>query len=150
MRRETSFVLIVVLFVLLALSLFAQVWVLPTEVGKVIDVFPEVQPLAVPSVVWGVLAIVCWQGVAVIGLRLVALARDHKFAASAKGWILAIIGCLLAFIVLVVSAFVALIMMGYATPGVMLGLMGGGILAVVAVASLVAFLGNRRYQYLAG
>ncbi|PYI66497.1 DUF2975 domain-containing protein [Arthrobacter livingstonensis] len=150
MRRETSFVLIAVLFVLLTLSVFAQVWVLPTEVGNVIDVFPEVQPVAVPSVVWGVLAIVCWQGIAVIGLRLVALARDHKFEASAKGWIHAIIGCLLVFIVLVVSAFIALIMMGYATPGVMLGLMGGGILAVVAVVSLVAFLGNRRYQYLAG
>jgi hypothetical protein len=46
-----------VLFVILALSVFAQVWVLPSEIGKVVSVFPEVQPLAVPSVVWGVLAI---------------------------------------------------------------------------------------------
>jgi uncharacterized RDD family membrane protein YckC len=88
--------------------------------------------------------------VALIGLHLVALARDHKFEASAKAWILAIISCLLTFIVLVLSAFIALITMDYATPGVMLGLIGGGILAMVAVTSLVAFLGNRRYQYIGG
>lgn len=147
MRRGTSFALTTVLFVMLALSVFAQVWVLPREIGKVVSVFPEVQPLAVPSMVWGVLAIACWQVVALLGLHLVALIRDQKFGAAAKSWILAIIGCLLAFIVLVTSAYIALIMMGYATPGVMLGLMGGGILAVVAVTSLVAFLGNRRFQY---
>ena len=94
----------------------------------------------------GVLAIACWQVVALIGLRLVALARNQKFEAAAKGWILAIIGCLLTFIVLVMSAYIALIMMGYATPDVMLGLMDGGILALVAATSLAAFLGNRRFQ----
>lgn len=147
MRPGTSFALTMVLFVVLALSVFAQVWVLPSEIGKVVSVFPEVQPLAVPSVVWGVLAIACWQVVTLIGLHLVALDRDQKFEAAAKSSILAIIGSLLAFIVLVISAYVALIMMAYATPGVMVGLMGGGILAVVAVTSLVAFLGSRRFQY---
>jgi hypothetical protein len=147
MRRGSSFTLIAVILLALALSVFAQVRVLPTEVGKVVDMFPEVQPLAVPSVVWGVLAIAFWQLVAIIALHLLGLARNHKFEAAAKVWILAIIGCLIAFLVLVVSAFIALAMMNYGTPGAMFGLLGGGILAVVAVTSLVAFLGNRRYQY---
>jgi len=148
MRRGTSLALTTVLSVLLVLSVFAEVWLLPTEIGKVVSVFPEVQPLAAPSVLWSVFAIACWQVAAVIGLHLAALARAQKFEAAAKRWILAIIGSLLAFIVLAVSAYIALNMMDYATPGVMLGLMAGGILAVVAITSLVAFLGNRRYQYI--
>jgi hypothetical protein len=46
------------------------------------------------------------------------------------------VGCLLAFIVLVVSAFIALNLMDYATPGVMFGLIGGGLMALIAVVLL--------------
>ena len=142
MRRGISFALIAVLLVLLLLSVFTQVWVLPSAVENVAAVFPEVKPLAVPSVIWGVIAIACWQAVAVIGLRLVMLARDHRFDASAYGWLWAMVGCLLAFIVLVTSAFIALSVMGYSTPA-MLGLIAGGLLAAIAAGSLVLFLGTR-------
>ena len=144
MRRGISFALTGVLLVLLLLSVFTQVWVLPSEVERVVAAFPEVKPLAIPSVIWGVIAIACWQVVAVIGLRLAILARDHRFDASAYGWLRAMVGCLLAFIVLVVSAFIALSVMGYTTPGVMLGLAAGGLVALIAVGSLVLFLGTRR------
>ncbi|MCU1584554.1 MAG: hypothetical protein JWM49_1110 [Microbacteriaceae bacterium] len=143
MRRGNFFAVTAVLLVLLLLSVFTQVWALPSAVESVVAVFPEVKPLAVPSVIWGVIAIACWQAVGVIGLRIAALARDDRFDASAYGWLRAMVGCLLVFIVLVVSAFVALNVMGYTTPGVMLGLIGGGLIAVIAVGCLVLFLVTR-------
>lgn len=143
MRRGVSYALIAALLVVLLLSVFAQVWVLPSEAKSVAATFPETEPLVVPSIIWGVIAIVCWQAVAIIGLRIVMLARDHRFDASAYGWLRAIVGCLLAFIVLVVAAFIALSVMGYSTP-VMLGLIAVGIVALIAAGSLVLFLGTRR------
>ncbi|KFF58128.1 hypothetical protein JF66_20965, partial [Cryobacterium sp. MLB-32] len=83
----------------------------------------------------------CWQAVALIGLRLVVLIRDHRFDSSSYGWLRAMVGCLLAFIVLVVSAFIALSVMGYTTPGVMYGLIAGGLVALIIVVSLMVFLG---------
>ncbi|NVM94631.1 hypothetical protein [Arthrobacter wenxiniae] len=49
------------------------------------------------------------------------------------------LGCLLSFLGLVAAAFVALILMGHATPGVMPGLLCGGFVVVVAAGSLVLF-----------
>lgn len=143
MRRRNLFALTAVLLVLLVLSVVTQVWILPSEVRSVVAVFPEVNPIAVPSVIWGVIAIACWQVAAVIGLKLVHLARDHGLDASNYGWIQAMIGCILAFIVLVLAAFITLNIMGYTPPGVMLGLIGGGILAMIAAGSLALFLGTR-------
>jgi hypothetical protein len=139
MRRGISFALTALLLVLLLLSVIAQVWILPSEVERVVAVFPEVKPLAVPSVIWGVVAIACWQVIAVIGLRLAILVRDHRFDSSSYGWLRAIVGCLLAFIVLVVSAFIALSVMGYATPA-MLGLIAATLVAVIIVVALLVFL----------
>jgi hypothetical protein len=143
MRRGISFGLTAVLLVLLLLSVFTQVWALPSAAARVRAVFPEVEPLAGPSVIWGVIAIGCWQAVALIGLRLAMLARDRRLEPSAYGWIRAMVGCLLAFIVLVVAALIGLIMMGYTTPGVTYGLISGGIIALIAVGSLILFLGTR-------
>lgn len=111
-------------------------------------VFPEVKLLAVPAIIWGVLAIACWQAVGVIALRLAVLSRDNGVDASADGWLRAMISFLCAFIVLVVSAFTALSVMGYATPGVMLGLIGGGLIAVIAAGSLVLIVANRPFMRL--
>lgn len=144
MRRDTSILLTVIIFALLVLALFAQVWALPAEVERVGVVFPVTKPIAIPAIVWGVVAIACWQAVAVICLRIVLLARRHKFNASAYGLLRAIVGCLLAFLVLVVAAFIALNLMGFATPGVMFGLVGTGLVALIVVVSLLLFLGTRR------
>ncbi|MDJ0379226.1 DUF2975 domain-containing protein [Cryobacterium sp. PH31-L1] len=141
MRRWISFALNALLLLLLVSFIFIQVWVLPHAVDNVVSVFPEVEPLAVPSFIWGVVAIACWQAVAVIGLRLVMLIRDHRFNSSSYGWLWAIIGCLLAFIVLVVSAFIALSVLGYTNPGVMYGLIAGGLVALIIVVSVMVFLG---------
>lgn len=143
MIRRTSFALTVGLLSLLLLSVFAQVWILPSAVESVVAVFPEVEPLTVPAIVWGICAIACWQAIAVIGLRLVIRARDHGFDSSANKWLRAMVGCLLAFIVVVVAAFIALNVLGYTTPGVMLGLIAGGFSALIAATSLVLYLGTR-------
>ena len=140
MSRGTSFGLIGLLAVLLLASVFTQVWALPAAAASVVAVFPEVSLLLVSGVTWGVLAIACWQAVAVIGLRLVVLARSHRFGAASYAWLIAMIGCLIAFLVLVVSAFIALNVMGYTTPGVMLGLIGGGLLALITIGSLAFVL----------
>jgi uncharacterized membrane protein SirB2 len=65
-------------------------------------------PLALPGLLWGVTAIACGQAIVIIGLRLVALARKDKFEDDASGWLRAIVGCLLVFIVLVVLAITTL------------------------------------------
>lgn len=150
MRSGTWLALTAVLVLLLVLSVLTQVWLLPAAVESVVAVFPEVALLAVPSIIWGVLAIACWQAIGVIGLRLALLSRDHLFHASADGWLRAMVGFLVAFNVLVVSAFIALSVMGYATPGVMLGLIGGGLIALIAVSALILFIVNRPFlqQYL--
>ena len=65
------------------------------------------------------------------------LARQRRIE-LVRGWLLATVGCLLAFLVLVVAAFIALSVMGYTTPGVMIGLIGGGLLGLVVVGALGA------------
>jgi drug/metabolite transporter (DMT)-like permease len=142
MRRRSSVALIAVLIVVLVVSVVTQVWAFPAEVQRIATTFPEVEPLVVPGVVWGVVAIACWQAIAVIGLRLVVLSRDHPLNASDYGWLWAIIGCLLAFIVLVVAAFIVLSVLGYSPPA-MLGLIGAALLALIAAGSLGLFLWNR-------
>lgn len=143
MRRGIAFALSAVLLVLLLLSVFGQVWVLPSAAERVVATFPETRPFMASSIIWGVVAIACWQAVAIIGLWLVMLARQHRFGPAAYGWLWAMVGCLLAFMVIAVSAFVALRAIGYATPA-MLGLIGGGLLALIAAGSLVLFLVTRR------
>lgn len=146
MRRGTSTVLTAGLLVMLVFFVLVQVWVLPTAVEQVATTFPEVSHIAIPSIIWGVVAIACWQAVALIGLRIVTLSRKREFGPSDYGWLRAIVGCLLAFVVLVVSAFIALNTMGYGTPGVLLGLMGGGFIALIGAGSLSLFLGTRPYR----
>ena len=142
MRRETSFALIAALIVVLLVSVVTQVWAFPAMVQRIATTFPEVEPLVAPGIAWGVIAIACWQAIAVIGLRLVVISRDHRLNASDYGWLRAIIGCLLAFVVLVASAFIALSVMGYSTPA-MLGLIGAGLLALIAAGGLGLFLWTR-------
>lgn len=143
MRHGTSVTIATILLTGLLLSVVIQVWALPATVKSVIEVFPEVTLLAVPAIIWGVLAVGCWQGVAVIGLRLVVLARNQEFDASAYGWLRASMGFLIAFIVLAVSAFIALSVLGYATPGAMLGLIASGLAALVITGALGLLLGTR-------
>jgi hypothetical protein len=144
MRRATSFVLTAALLVVLAGSVLLEVWALPAEIATVGVVFPQTRPIAVPAVIWGVIAIACWQAVVLICLRIVAMARQERFNSSVYGWLRAIVGCLLAYLVLVVGAFIALSMMGFMTAGVMLGLIGTGLVALIGALSLGLFLGTRR------
>lgn len=143
MGRRASVALGAVLLILLLLSVFAQVWTLPAAVERVVALFPEVAPLAAPAIVWGICAIACWQAMAVIGLRLVASTRHQQADSSPGPWLRAIVACLLAFVALVVAAFIALNVLRYTPPGVMLGLIAGGLGALIAAGALALFLGTR-------
>jgi hypothetical protein len=93
-------------------------------------------PLALPGLLWGVTAIACGQAIVIIGLRLVALARKDKFEDDASGWLHAIVGCLLVFIVLVVLAITTLAAKGYRSPAT-------PELVVVGVLALIVSPGHR-------
>lgn len=143
MHRRTSIVLTALILALLVLSVLVEALALPSFARSAATAFPEVSSLVVPAIIWGVFAIACWQVIGVMGIRLVLLPPDHGVDASVSGWVRVIVGCLLAFLALVVAAFVVLSIKGYATPGVMLGLIVSGIIAVFGVLSLVVFRGIR-------
>lgn len=140
MSRWVSATMIRVLLVLLGVSVIAQLRLLPDAVASVVTTFPETEPLTVPAITWGVLAIACGQSVAIVGCRLAFLASDRAPKALRRTWLQAMVGCLLAFLVLVVTAYIALTIMTYTTPGVMYGLIFLGILAAIATAALAAHL----------
>jgi hypothetical protein len=142
MSRGTTSVLATLLALMLVASVLVQVWAFPATVAGVAETFPEVDYLVVPGVVWGVLAIACWQAIGVILLRTVALARAHRLDATAYGWLWAVVGCLMVFLMLVAAAVVGLTAWGYSTPA-MLALNAAGMLSAIAGVSLVGFLISR-------
>ncbi len=143
MRRGVSVALSALLLPVLLLSVFVQLRAFPASVDRVVAMFPEVHALALPAVLWGVAAIACWQAVGVIGLRLLIRAPRYGLDASAIRALRAMVVCLLVFIVLVGSAFTALNVMDYTTPGLMFGLIAVGLVALMVAGSLVLFLRTR-------
>ena len=140
--RGILFALFVALVALLLLSVVVQVWVWPAAVERTVSLFPEVGPLAGQAILWGVCAVLCWQVIAVIGLELVRRALGNRADSSTRRWIGAVIGCLLVFAALVTVAFIALNERGYTPPGVMLGLVTGGLIALISAGALAVFLGS--------
>ena len=132
----STWVLVVALLVLVLI----QVWALPSMVDQAVTAFPEVKPIAIPSIVWGAVAILCWEVAAVIGIHVLGLARTGRLDASAYGWLHGVLGCLIVFVVLVVFAWIVLGVLEWGTPGVILGLFVSGVIALVAIISLVLFL----------
>lgn len=132
------------LTVFLIFGVYLQVWGVPSEVRAIARIFPEVEPIVVPSIIWGAVAIACWQAVAVLGLRVTAFARHDEFVSSVLPALRAMAVCLVVFFVLVALAFIALIIMGYSTPGVMLGLLAAGLITLCAASALGLFLAVRR------
>lgn len=129
MRRVVWLVLVGLLVILLALSVWGEVWVLPNGVERTATAFPEVEPLTGLALVWGVVAITCCQAILVIALRLLALARDReRFRSSAYRWIRAVVGCLLFLVAWIVAAIVLLSVNGYSSP----------LMFMLAVAGVVA------------
>lgn len=143
-RRRASLVMIAVLVALLLLSLFIQVWALPTEVGRWVSEYPVLEPLATPGIIWEVVAIACWQAVGLIGLRVVVLVSDHRFGASSHGWLWAMMGFLIAYFLLSIGAFVGVKVTGFWNPGLGVGLVAGAFISLLCVAYLVLFFIIRR------
>ena len=117
-----------------------QVWALPSMAHRVAETFPEVRPIVVPSIAWGIVAILCLQVAAVIGMRVLTLVRSGRSDASAHRLLRAVLACLIVFVALVAVAWTALTVLEWATPGVVLGLFIGGVLAIVAIVSLARLL----------
>ncbi len=140
--RGILFALVVALVALLLLSVVVQVWVWPAAVERTVSLFPEVGSLAGQAILWGVCAVLCWQVIAVIGLELVRRALGNRADSSIRRWIGAVIGCLLVFAALVTVAFIALNERGYTPPGVMLGLVTAGLIALISAGALAVFLGS--------
>jgi hypothetical protein len=143
MSRGTAVVLTGLLILALLVSVLVQVWALPFLAGQVVNTFPDVKPIVVPSIIWGIVAIFCLQVAAVFGIRVLVLARTGKFDASSYRWLRAVVACLILFVVLVVFAWVVLSVLEWATPGVILGLFVGGAMALGAIVPLVRFLRMR-------
>jgi hypothetical protein len=144
MRLGTSLALGAALLVVMSLSVFGEVWVLPRGIERTTAMFPEVAPLATLGLVWGVAAITCCQAIIIIGLRLVALARNERnFEASAYRWFRAILVCLLGLVALVVAALILLSVLGYSTP-LMFWLTGVAVIAGVASGALALSRSTRR------
>jgi len=129
--------------VLLALTLWLEMWFVPDAVNRIAATFPEVQPLTAPAILWAVLAATCIQAVLVIGFLLTFQSADHRPEQMSRrtGW-RAMLGCLLAFLALVVAALIALTVQGYTTPGVTLLLLAAGLTAFVVIVSIVVVLGT--------
>ena len=149
MPRLTSVMLSLLLLGLLLASVYLEAWVLPREIDRTTATFPQTTPLAVPGLAWGIAAIACGQAIVLIGFRLVALSRKGTFEGSAAPWLRAIVACLLAFIALIVVAFVTLAVSGYGSPA-MVELILMGVFALIAAVALLASRATRRPRRLPG
>jgi hypothetical protein len=152
MSRTSAVLVSAQLVAALLLCLFVQVWLLPAEVLAVVSTFPEVRYLATPGIIWGVAAIACVQGIGVVGLRIVTLlsradaatSTDQApfFTARVTPWLWAVVGCLLAFLALVIVAYTALAVLGFSTPA-MPALIVLGCGAAAASGALALFVRSR-------
>ena len=142
--RRGVWLAMAILVLLLAVSVATQFWLLPTEVRKAVEEYPVLEPLAAPGILWEIAAIACWQAVGLIGLRVVALVRDRRFSASAYGWLWAMMGFLIAFIVLVAGAFIGLQASGFWSPVLGFMLVAAGLVGVIGVTFLAIFLATMR------
>jgi hypothetical protein len=143
MSRGIATASIVLLVAAVLGSMALQIWVLPATVNEVVAVFPETNIIAVPSIVWGVVATLCWQVAALAGIRVLALAGAGRLDAASYGWLRTAIVCLGVFLLLVVFAWTALTTLTWAPPGALLGLFVSGGAAVVAIVFLVRVVRTR-------
>ncbi|MCU1403700.1 MAG: hypothetical protein JWQ43_3 [Glaciihabitans sp.] len=140
MNRGIASASIGLLLVALLGSVCVQAWAVPSTVARVVSTFPEVQPIALPSIAWGVIATLCWQVAAVVGIRVLALVRAGKYEASASGWWRTVVICLAVYTALVIAAWVTLSVLEWATPGVIFGLFVSGVAAVGAITLLLRYV----------
>lgn len=143
MHRTTSNLLTALIAIFLFCTVLGQLYV-PRVVESVQRAFPEVEPIATFSVVGAIFALMCWQGIALIGLKLVSLSRRAKLNREARPWVQGILVLLIVFLVLTVGAFILLNMMGFANPGAILILLGAGLVVTISLIVTSAALGSFR------
>jgi len=149
MRRGALMAALALCIVLFFLLVAVQLWWVPNVVDAVASTFPEVLPIVSPAIIWGAMAIACLQAILAIVFWRVLRNDRQKIDPASRGWLRAIMGCLVVFLALVVTAFVALNVMSYTTPAVMYGLLLVGI-AAAAAGVVLARLVPARVVTLAG
>lgn len=127
----------------LAVSVVAQVWMLPAVVRDVAGTFPETEPLVGPAIVWGAVAIACLQAAGVLALRIIGLSAAGRFGPPRFRLLWGVVACLVVFVALVATAVWVLTALQYATPGVMLTLLAAGVAAAVAAVAVLLYVGGR-------
>lgn len=130
MRKGTAVTLTVGLVTLIGALLVGQT-VLPSWGRSVRAMYPEAQQIVTPAVVWGIVVLACLEAVAVIALCLVASARAGRTATGSARAALVLLATVL---VQVVVGLIGLSWLGFAQPGVMLGLIVIGLLCAVGIA----------------
>lgn len=144
MRRVLAIILTTALIIFLGFCLYLQVQGIPSGARAIGKTFPEVERLVLPSIIWGIFAVACWEGLAILGLRVVTLAWKNKLGLSILPTLRAMVACLALFFVLAALAFIVLGAMGYLTGGAMLGLLGSGLIALCGASGLGIYIGSRR------
>lgn len=93
----------------LLLSFAMQVVILPVLGWQVVAVFPEVEWLFTPALIWAIAVICCIQAILLITMRLLTLSDNGRiFHTGVKGWMLAMIVITLADISLLLFGHVVL------------------------------------------
>lgn len=143
MRRwAVQRVFVVIILLVLALSAICEFWLLPAEVTRAGELFPEVRPIQTLGLVVGIIATSLWQSALI--LLLIVMHRNRRGVGPQSRLVAWIVGLLLAILLLAIAALILLNQLGFGTPGVMLGLILVGALAVaVAIAVRLAFVDTR-------
>ena len=124
--------------------MYLQLAFLPTEVEALKAAFPVVAPISTLAIIWGEVAIACWEAMALICLPLIFLSQNHRLPESFFRLLKVILGLLFTYILLAVAALVALVAMEFTTPGVMLGLIGTCLISLILFSALGLYLVTRR------
>ena len=130
----------VLIFLMLAGLLVAQVAILPSEAANAARIYPEVAGLRWPVLALAILGVGAVQVVLVLIMRLLTLVEDGKvFSRAAFGFVDGIIRTAVAGVAIAVVAGVVLVVGGAGHPGALLVLVAAGMLAA-GVALLMAVM----------
>lgn len=134
-RAWPAWTLFGAIVIVISASLVAEIWILPTTVARTIDTFPETRPFVGYGLAWAILAFSCWQALLILVLVAVQAHRRHR---PIRTVLRAMLGLLVAIVLLAAAGFVALTALAFATPGVMLGLIAMAALGIVGIVAVSA------------
>lgn len=115
----------------ISVSVVTEIWLLPAIMTHLAERFPETRPYLAYGLVWSVVVFCCWQALLVLVLVAVNARRHHR---AVRTLVRAMLGLLVAIVLLAIVGFVALTLLAFATPGAVLAL---GAMAFVGALGIV-------------